>query len=155
MVRTHQHSCEEGMTKPLPPQEAEKIWHGPSNPQKVIQLHHWEHPDWLQHRLYGNCLASECMALQTVVTIYIDQLFICTGSMHTYWTLPTHTTLTLQHTHIHTLTHTKHTHTHSHIDTFTLFHTLYIHCCYSVYCISWLLSHVLPLPTCIYYLNYL
>ena len=29
-----------GMTMPLPPQEAEKIWHGPSDPQNVIQLHH-------------------------------------------------------------------------------------------------------------------
>ena len=40
MVQTHQHDREEGTTTPLPPQEAEKIWHGPSDPQKVIQLHH-------------------------------------------------------------------------------------------------------------------
>jgi hypothetical protein len=32
MVQTHQHSREEGMTMPLP-QEAEKIWHGLSDPQ--------------------------------------------------------------------------------------------------------------------------
>ena len=27
-------------TTPLPPQDAEKIWHEPSDPQKDIQLHH-------------------------------------------------------------------------------------------------------------------
>jgi hypothetical protein len=25
---------------PLPPQETEKIWHGPLDPQKYLQLHH-------------------------------------------------------------------------------------------------------------------
>ena len=30
--------CEEGTTKPIPPQETEKIWHGSSDPQKVLQL---------------------------------------------------------------------------------------------------------------------
>ena len=42
MVHTHPHSREEGMAAPFPPQEAEKIWHGPSDPQKVLQLHHQE-----------------------------------------------------------------------------------------------------------------
>ena len=41
----------------IPPQETEKIWHGSSDPQKVLQLHHREHPDWLHH----------CKALQRVV----------------------------------------------------------------------------------------
>ena len=27
------------------------IWHGSSDPQKVLQLHHREHPDWLHHYL--------------------------------------------------------------------------------------------------------
>ena len=45
MVQEHQDSCEEGTTKPIPPQETEKIWHGFSDPQKVLQLHHREHPD--------------------------------------------------------------------------------------------------------------
>jgi hypothetical protein len=51
MVQTHQDSCEEGKTKPIPPQKTEKIWHGSSEPQKVLQLHHREHPHWLHHRL--------------------------------------------------------------------------------------------------------
>ena len=37
---THTHIREEGRTMPLPPHEAEKILHGPSDLQKVIQLHH-------------------------------------------------------------------------------------------------------------------
>uniref|UniRef100_A0A8K9XK73 RNA binding motif protein 34 n=1 Tax=Oncorhynchus mykiss TaxID=8022 RepID=A0A8K9XK73_ONCMY len=45
MVQAHQDSREEGTTKPIPPQETEKIWHGFSDPQKVLQLHHREHPD--------------------------------------------------------------------------------------------------------------
>ena len=32
--------CEEGTTKPITPQDTEMIWHGSSDPQKVIQLHH-------------------------------------------------------------------------------------------------------------------
>ena len=28
MVQTHYDSCEEGTTKPIPPQETKKIWHG-------------------------------------------------------------------------------------------------------------------------------
>uniref|UniRef100_A0A4W5JM26 B-cell receptor CD22 n=1 Tax=Hucho hucho TaxID=62062 RepID=A0A4W5JM26_9TELE len=42
MVQAHQDSCEEGTTKPVSPQETEKIWHGSSDPQKVLQLHHQE-----------------------------------------------------------------------------------------------------------------
>ena len=29
-------------TKPIPPQETEKIWHGSSDFQKLLQLHHRE-----------------------------------------------------------------------------------------------------------------
>ncbi|XP_071025296.1 protein POF1B-like [Oncorhynchus clarkii lewisi] len=43
----------------IPPQETEKIWHGSSDPQKVLQLHHREHP--------GNCSASDCKVLHRVV----------------------------------------------------------------------------------------
>jgi hypothetical protein len=33
-------SHEEGMTTPLPPQEAEKIWHGPLELSDGLQFHH-------------------------------------------------------------------------------------------------------------------
>ncbi|KAK6325509.1 hypothetical protein J4Q44_G00048510 [Coregonus suidteri] len=56
MVQTHQDSREEGTTKPIPPQETKKIWHGSSDPQKILQLHHREHPDWLRHRLVWELL---------------------------------------------------------------------------------------------------
>ena len=36
----HTKTVEEGMTKPIPPQETEKSLHGSSGPQKVLQLHH-------------------------------------------------------------------------------------------------------------------
>jgi hypothetical protein len=51
MVQAHQDSCEEGMAKPIPPQETEKIWQWSSDHQKVLQLQHREHPDWLHHCL--------------------------------------------------------------------------------------------------------
>ena len=36
---THSHTgCEEGMTAPLPPQEAEQIWHGPSDLQNIVYI---------------------------------------------------------------------------------------------------------------------
>ena len=56
MVQAHQDSCEEGTTKPIPPQETEKIWHGSSDPQKFLQLHHREHPDGLHHCLVWQLL---------------------------------------------------------------------------------------------------
>ena len=59
MVQTHQNSCEADMTKPIPPQETEKIWHGSSDPQKVLQLQHREHPDWLHH-----CLVRQLLSLR-------------------------------------------------------------------------------------------
>jgi hypothetical protein len=37
---TNQHSHEKGTTTPLPLQEAEQIWYGSLDLQKVIQLHH-------------------------------------------------------------------------------------------------------------------
>ena len=30
---------------PIPPQDTEMIWYGSSDPQKVLQLHHREHPE--------------------------------------------------------------------------------------------------------------
>jgi hypothetical protein len=41
-VQAHQDSHEEGMTKPIPPQETERIWNQSSDTQKVLQLHHRE-----------------------------------------------------------------------------------------------------------------
>jgi hypothetical protein len=35
-----QHRRKEGATTTLPPQEAERFTHGPSDPQKVLHLHH-------------------------------------------------------------------------------------------------------------------
>ena len=49
---------------PIPPQETEKIWHGSSDPQKVLQLHQ-EHgciTAWC-----GNCSASDRKPLLRVV----------------------------------------------------------------------------------------
>ena len=63
MVQTHQDSCQEGTTTPFLPQDTEKIWHMSSDPQKVLQLHHREHP----YR-FGNCSASNRKALQKVVS---------------------------------------------------------------------------------------
>ena len=40
MVQAHKDSREDGTTKPITPQETEKIWHGSSDPQNVLQLHH-------------------------------------------------------------------------------------------------------------------
>ena len=52
-VQAHHDSREEGMTKPIPPQETKKIWHGSSDPQKVLELHH---PDGLHHCLVWQML---------------------------------------------------------------------------------------------------
>ena len=41
----HTDSREEGTTKPIFPPDTEKIWHGSSDPQKVLQLHHREQPE--------------------------------------------------------------------------------------------------------------
>ena len=43
--------CEDGRTKPIPLQETENICNGSLDPQKVLQLHHREHPDGLHHCL--------------------------------------------------------------------------------------------------------
>ena len=56
MVQAHQDSSEEGTTKPIPPQETEKIGHGSSDPQTVLQLRHREHPDGLHHCLVWQLL---------------------------------------------------------------------------------------------------
>ena len=36
----HTKTVVKGTTKHIPPKETEKIWHGSSDPQKVLQLHH-------------------------------------------------------------------------------------------------------------------
>jgi hypothetical protein len=50
------------MTTPLPPQEIEKICHGPSDPQKFYSCTIGCNTAW-----YGNCLASDCKTLQRVM----------------------------------------------------------------------------------------
>jgi hypothetical protein len=47
------------MTKPIPPQETEKIWQGYSDSQNVLQLSHREHPDQLHH-----CLVWQLLGLR-------------------------------------------------------------------------------------------
>ena len=68
MVEAHQDSCDKGTTKPIPPQETDKIWHGSSDPQKVIQLHHREHPDWLHHRLVWQLLGLRPQVITGYIT---------------------------------------------------------------------------------------
>ena len=43
----------------LPHKETEKIWHGSSDSQKVLQLHHREHPDRLHH-----CMVWQLLGLR-------------------------------------------------------------------------------------------
>ena len=67
MVHTHQHSCDEVMTMPLPPQQCEKIWHGPSDPKNfysctIERILTCCIPAW-----YGKCLASDRKTLQRVM----------------------------------------------------------------------------------------
>ena len=68
MVQTHQGSREEGMVTHFPHQETEKICHGSLDPEKVLQLHHREHHDWLHHCLVWQLLGllpqgtTECSA---------------------------------------------------------------------------------------------
>jgi hypothetical protein len=67
---THMESCsthKHTKTKPILPQETEKIWHGSSDPQKVLQLHHREHLTGCVTAWYGNCSASDRKVLQRVV----------------------------------------------------------------------------------------
>jgi hypothetical protein len=54
------------------------IWHGSSDPQKVLQLHHREHPDWLHHclewqllgiRLQGATEGSEQCSRRELCTV--------------------------------------------------------------------------------------
>ena len=49
----------------FPPQETEKIWHGPPERQKVLQLHHREHPNRLHPHLVWQLPGSK--ALQRIV----------------------------------------------------------------------------------------
>ena len=62
----HTKTVVKSTTKPIPPQETEKIWNGSSDPQKVLQLHHREHPGCITG-WYGNCSASDRKSLQRVV----------------------------------------------------------------------------------------
>jgi hypothetical protein len=65
--KTYQDSREEGTTKPFPPQETEKIWHGSAGPQNVLQLQLQSILTSCITTWYGNCLASDRKALQRVV----------------------------------------------------------------------------------------
>ena len=67
MVHTHQDSCEEGSTKPIPPQETKTIWHTEilkrfysCNIESILTgcVTAW----------YGNSSASDRKALQRVVS---------------------------------------------------------------------------------------
>ena len=51
MVHPNRPCVEEGATAHLQPQKTEEIWPDPSNPYKLLQMHHWEHPVGLYHRL--------------------------------------------------------------------------------------------------------
>jgi hypothetical protein len=78
---TQQDSREEGTTKHIPPQETEKIWPGSSDPQKVLQLHHREHPDGLHH-----CLVWQLLGLRPQDTtkgcVYGPVHYWCQVSCH-------------------------------------------------------------------------
>ena len=51
----HTKTVVKSTTTPFPPQKPENICHGFPDLQKVIQLHHREHPEWLHH-LVGQLL---------------------------------------------------------------------------------------------------
>ena len=55
------------MTNPIPPQETEKIWHGSSDLQKVLQLTIESILTGCVTAWYGKCSASARKALQRVV----------------------------------------------------------------------------------------
>ena len=65
----HTKSREEGTTKPISPQEPEKICHGSSDPQKNLQLHHREHSDWLNHCLVWQLVGLELSFLPSRTSI--------------------------------------------------------------------------------------
>ena len=68
MVQTHQDSREEGTTKPIPPQETEKIWNGSSDPQKSSKAAPRESIlIGFITALYVNCSTYDSKALQRVV----------------------------------------------------------------------------------------
>jgi hypothetical protein len=60
MLQTHPHSHDKGTTAPLSLQEAENIWHGPSDPQKFYSC-------TIESILTGKCSALDCKALHRVV----------------------------------------------------------------------------------------
>ena len=59
MVQAHQDSHEEGTRKPIPLRRLNIFGTGSSDPQKVVQLHHREHPDGLHH-----CLVWQLLGLR-------------------------------------------------------------------------------------------
>ena len=61
MVQTHQASREEGTTKPIPPQETEKIWHGSSKSSTAAPS---RASCWLHH-----CLVWQLLGLRPQDTI--------------------------------------------------------------------------------------
>ena len=67
MVQAHQDSSEAGKTKAIPPQKTKNLWHGFSDPQNVLQMHHRELTGCITAG-YGNCSASDRQALQRVVS---------------------------------------------------------------------------------------
>ena len=70
MVQAHQDSREEGTTKPITPQETEKIWHGSSDPQILKSFYSCVIESILTGCItawYGNCLASDRKVLQRVM----------------------------------------------------------------------------------------
>ena len=68
-------SGEEATTKPIPPQETENMWHGSSDPQKVLQLCHREHPDGLHH-----CLVWQLLSLRQKATTVVHTAQSITGA---------------------------------------------------------------------------
>ena len=51
MVHPHRPSGEVGAAAPLQPQEAEEMWLVTQNPDKLLQMHNWEHHVGLYHSL--------------------------------------------------------------------------------------------------------
>ena len=83
MVHTHPHRCEDGTTTPLPPQEAEKLRHVSLDPQKVAQLHHREHLDWLHHQIKSNQIVFITYTWLADVNASVAKCFCIVGTRST------------------------------------------------------------------------
>jgi hypothetical protein len=55
------------VVKRVRPQETEKIWHGSSDPQMVLQLHHREHPDWFASLLHQEKIQPISFERETIL----------------------------------------------------------------------------------------